>query len=111
MKVKYCISRYAIRASKQQVLYSLALVIKENMAKPSDSSQAQSNSEVITSVWAHERYQKHMFISIPEPLDPCTGTLIDEFGNGGLQSKLYSPPMHANCVYRGPLLPLVLANR
>ena len=111
MKVKYCISRYAIRASKQQILYSLALVIKEeNMAKP-DSSQSQSNNEVITSVWARERYQKHMLISIPEPLDPCTRTLIDEFGNGGLQSKLYSPPIEANSVYRGPLLPLVLANR
>ena len=81
------------------------------MAKHSDWPRAKSNNGVITSVWAHDRYQKHMLISIPEPLDPCTRTLIDEFGNGGLQSKLYPPPIEANCVYRGPLLPLVLSNR
>ena len=81
------------------------------MAKPSDPSQAKSSNEVITSTWALERYQKHMLISIPDPLEPCTLTLIDEFGNGGLQSKLYPPPIEANCVYRGPLLPLILSNR
>ena len=55
-----------------------------------------------------DKYERRFLASYPDPVGTDTLTLVDELGNGGFHSKLYSAPIESYHIYSGPTLPVSL---
>ena len=54
-------------------------------------------------------YERRYLSSYPDPTGSISLTLVDELGNGGLHSKLYTAPIESYHIHNGPTLPVALS--